>query len=379
MSMTVSSARVQQHATRAAFFVPGFVVASWAPLVPFAKTRVGVDDGMLGVLLLCLGLGSIVAMPLSGMLAARHGCRAVMLATAVLMLLALPLLTIASTPLSLGIVLLVFGAAIGAMDCVMNIQAVAVERDADRPMMSGFHAFYSIGSLVGATCVTLLLTAGASALAATLAAVAIALVIVAMAARAWRIDRAPQDAPSFALPRGIVIVIGIVCFVSFLAEGSMLDWSAVFLHEVRGVALQHAGWGFVAFNLAMTVTRLVGDAVIARVGRAAAVLAGGLIASAGLLLATLVPVFGVALLGYALVGIGCANIVPVMFTMAGRQTVMPESVAIPAVTTMAYAGVLAGPALIGFLAQAWSLPAAFVLVAIALGVVAVLGRRLTRP
>lgn len=376
--MNFPSARFQQHATRTAFFIPGFVIASWAPLVPFAKTRIGLDDGMLGVLLLCLGLGSIVAMPLSGILAARLGCRAVMLATAALMLLALPVLTVASTPVSLGLVLFVFGAAIGAMDCVMNIQAVAVERDADRPMMSGFHAFYSIGSLVGATCVTLLLTAGTSAFAATLAAVGIALALVVAVARAWRTDRAPQDAPSFALPRGIVIAIGIVCFVSFLTEGSMLDWSAVFLHEVRGVGLQHAGWGFVAFNLAMTLARLVGDAVIAKIGRATAVLAGGLIAGAGLLLATLVPVFGVALLGYALVGIGCANIVPVMFTLAGRQTAMPESVAIPAVTTMGYAGVLAGPALIGFLAQGWSLPAAFVLVAIALVAVAVLGRRLTR-
>lgn len=376
--MAVPTARFQQHATRAAFFIPGFVIASWAPLVPFAKSRAALDEGMLGILLLCLGLGSIVAMPLSGLLAARHGCRAVMLVTSVLMLLALPMLTIASTPLALGIVLLVFGAAIGAMDCVMNLQAVVVERDAGRSMMSGFHAFYSIGSLVGAICVTLLLTAGLGTFAATLVAVGIALVIVALAARAWRNDRASQDGRDFAWPRGVVIAIGIVCFVSFLVEGSMLDWSAVFLHQVRGVALQHAGWGFVAFNLAMTFARLSGDRVIEKTGRATAVLAGGLIAGAGLLLATLIPVFGVSLLGYALVGIGCANIVPVMFTLAGRQTAMPESLAIPAVTTMGYAGVLAGPALIGFVAQGASLPVAFVLVAVALVAVAILGRRLTR-
>ena len=376
--MPPPSARFQQHATRAAFFIPGFVIASWAPLVPFAKSRAALDDAMLGVLLLCLGLGSIVAMPLSGMLAARHGCRTVMLGTSALMLLALPMLTVASTPLALGGVLLVFGAGIGAMDCVMNVQAVAVERDAARPMMSGFHAFYSIGSLVGATCVTLLLTAGTSAFAATLVAAGLALAIVVAVARAWRTGRAPQDAPAFAVPRGLVAAIGVVCFVAFLVEGAMLDWSAVFLHEVRGIDLRHAGWGFVAFNVAMTVSRLVGDRVIAHVGRATAVLAGGLIAGAGLLLATLVPVFGVLLLGYALVGIGCANIVPVMFTLTGRQTVMPESVAIPAVTTMGYAGILAGPALIGFAAQAWSLPTAFVLVAAALVAVSVLGRRLTR-
>lgn len=365
--------RSQQIATRAAFFVPGFAIACWAPLVPFAKARAGLDDAMLGVLLLCLGLGSLLSMPLAGMLAARHGCRPVMLVTVVMMVLMLPLLAVASTPLSIGIVLLVFGAGIGAMDCVMNIQAVVVERESGRAMMSGFHAFYSIGALTGAALVTLLLSIGAGALLATFAVVAGVVAITALSSRWWRSERAEQGEASFALPRGVVIVIGAVCFISFLAEGSMLDWSAVFLHDVRGVELTHAGWGFVAFNIAMTATRLLGDGLVNRLGSSVAVLLGGLLACGGFVLATLVPSFGVALLGYALVGIGCANIVPVMFSLAGRQTRMPESVAIPAVTTMGYAGVLLGPAAIGFIAQQWSLQAAFLIAAGALACVAVIG------
>lgn len=365
--------RSQQRATRAAFFVPGFAIACWAPLVPFAKARAGLDDAMLGVLLLCLGLGSLLSMPLAGMLAARHGCRPVMLATVVMMVLMLPLLAVASTPLSIGVVLLVFGAGIGAMDCVMNIQAVVVERESGRAMMSGFHAFYSIGALTGAALVTLLLSIGAGALLATFAVVAGVVAITALSSRWWRSERAEQGEASFALPRGVVIVIGAVCFISFLAEGSMLDWSAVFLHDVRGVELTHAGWGFVAFNIAMTATRLLGDGLVNRLGPSVAVLLGGLLACGGFVLATLVPSFGVALLGYALVGIGCANIVPLMFSLAGRQTRMPESVAIPAVTTMGYAGVLLGPAAIGFIAQQWSLQAAFLIAAGALACVAVIG------
>ena len=373
MTNPVLLQRSEQMATRAAFFVPGFAIACWAPLVPFAKARAGLDDAMLGVLLLCLGLGSLLSMPLAGMLAARHGCRPVMLVTVLMMVLMLPLLAVASTPLSIGVVLLVFGAGIGAMDCVMNIQAVVVERESGRAMMSGFHAFYSIGALSGAALVTLLLSIGAGALLATFAVVAGVVAITALSSRWWRSERAEQGEASFALPRGVVIVIGAVCFISFLAEGSMLDWSAVFLHDVRGVELTHAGWGFVAFNIAMTATRLLGDGLVNRLGASVAVLLGGLLACGGFVLATLVPSFGVALLGYALVGIGCANIVPVMFSLAGRQTRMPESVAIPAVTTMGYAGVLLGPAAIGFIAQQWSLQAAFLIAAGALACVAVIG------
>ena len=368
----------QQHATRAAFFVPGFVIACWAPLVPFAKERAGLNDGTLGMALLCLGLGSLIAMPLSGMLAAKYGCRAVMLSMVAMMVLTLPLLALAPTLVTIGLVLLAFGAAIGAMDCVMNIQAVIVERESGRSMMSGFHAFYSIGSLAGATGVTLLLSVGASALVSTLAVATGAALVTFLSMRHWRSERAEQPGVAFALPKGIVVVIGTVCFVSFLSEGSMLDWSAVFLHEVRGVEVLQAGWGFVAFNLAMTVTRLLGDRMVDRLGHSAAVLVGGLLAASGFLLATWVPGFELALVGYALVGIGCANIVPVMFTLAGRQTRMPEHVAITAVTTMGYAGVLLGPAFIGFVAQHWSLSGAFVLAAAALAGVAVVGSTL-RP
>lgn len=352
------------------------MIACWAPLVPFAKVRLNLDEAQLGVLLLCLGLGSLIAMPLSGMLAARKGCRLVMIVTVVVMLAMLPLLTFVSSPLGMALVLIAFGGAIGAMDCVMNIQAVAVERSAERPMMSGFHAFYSIGSLVGATFMTLLLSARLSTIIATCLAVVIAGMLALAAQRAWRTDRAAQDTPLFALPRGIVIAIGVLCFIIFLAEGAMLDWSAVFLHDVRQVELAHAGWGFVAFNLAMTATRLVGDKAVKSMGPSRAVLAGAFVAAGGLTLATLATSLPIMLVGYALVGIGCANIVPVMFTLAGRQTRMPESIAIPAVTTLAYTGVLAGPALIGFVAHASSLPLAFLFVAGALLVVGVVGARL---
>ena len=365
--------RWQGVGTRAAFLIAGMVVATWAPIVPHAKARIGLDDAELGTLLLCIGLGSLLAMPIAGALAARHGCRRVMLVAALVMLAVLPLLAVVATPVGLAAVLFAFGASVGALDCAMNIQAVAVERDARRPMMSGFHAFYSVGSLAGAAGATVLLSAGVTPLAVTLAVLTLTAALTAFSARHWRSDRAPRDAAGFAWPKGVVVLIGLVCFTTFLAEGAMLDWSAVFLHEVRGVAMAKAGWGFVVFNLAIALARLVGDHVVGLLGRVKAVLLGGVIGGTGLALATLHPAYEVVLAGYALLGIGCSNIVPVMFSMAGEQTRMPASLAVPAVTTMGYAGVLAGPAMIGWVAQGFSLSMALQMVAVGVTAAAALG------
>ena len=161
------------------------------------------------------------------------------------------------------------------------------------------------------------------------------------------------------------------CFILFLAEGSVFDWSGVFLSTVRGMAPTHAGVGYAAFSLMMTVGRLTGDAIVARLGGAKVIVLGSLTAAAGMALAALAPAWWAGVLGYALVGAGCANIVPVFFTAAGRQHAMPESIAVPAVTTMGYTGMLVGPAAIGFIAHESSLPTAFlVLACLLLGVAA---------
>jgi len=156
----------------------------------------------------------------------------------------------------------------------------------------------------------------------------------------------------------------------------MLDWSAVFLADLRGMPAAQAGLGFALFSATMALGRLTGDAVIQRLGQRRAVLGGGLVAGAGLLLIVLVPHAGLALLGHALVGLGCANVVPVMFSLAGRHPDMPPSVSIPAITTLGYAGVLMGPALIGFVAHASSLQAAFMGLAVLMLGVAASARRL---
>lgn len=360
--MTARSQRAREHATRASFFMPGFAIAAWAPLVPFAKARTGLDDAQLGLVLLCLGSGPMLAMPLTGSVAGRRGCRQVLALTTLLGCALLPTLALVNSPALLGLALFVLGAAFGLMDCTINLQAAIVERDSGRAMMSGFHAFYSIGSLLGAVATSALFSLGLPPWLGCLPIVAIVLVMLALAWPHWLADRLSGDSAVFVRPRGVVLALGLLCFVAFLAEGAMLDWSAVFLHEQLGADARQAGWGYAMFAATMTLMRLIGDRVVRRLGQARTVTASAVVAALGLLLAALSAHWTLALAGFAIAGLGYANIIPIMFSMAGRQHSMPGNLAIPAVATFGYAGILVGPALIGALAHATSLMVALLAV-----------------
>jgi len=364
----------KRQGTRLVFFVVGFIAAAWACLVPFAKANTDVNEGTLGLLLLCLGVGSILAMPVAGALSTRYGCRVVLAASSLVACAALPLLVMVSSAQVLAVILFVFGAALGSADCVMNVQAVIVGRASEKPLMSGFHAFYSLGGIGGAASISILLTLGATPLNSTLAAVAVMVLALSVAYPALLPYGNPAEGPSFAIPRGVVLFLGVLCFIVFLVEGSMLDWSAVLMTEQGGTGPAQSGFAFASFSLAMALGRLIGDRVVAKIGRRPVVAGGGLLAAGGIALATVVSIREVALFGYALVGVGCSNIVPVLFTAVGRQKTMPQAVAVPAITTLGYAGILTGPAGIGFIAQHSNLSVAFFVVATLMVAVAVSSR-----
>ncbi|CAI0711988.1 Inner membrane protein ybjJ [Serratia rubidaea] len=369
----------EQIATRIAFFVSGLGMAAWAPLVPFAKLRLNLDDGSLGLLLLCIGAGSLLAMPLTGLLTGKLGCRRVILLAGLALCIDLPLLVLMDSTPGMGLALLLFGAAIGMIDVAMNIQAVIVERASGRAMMSGFHGFFSVGGIAGAGGVSLLLWLGLSPLAAVLATVLTIVLLLALAQKNLLRDSDAQDGgPLFVLPRGWVMFIGALCFIMFLAEGSMLDWSALFLTTLRGVEHSQAGLGYALFSIAMTIGRLNGDRVVNALGRYKMLLLGSLCAAVGLALAVVCDSAAIALLGFMLVGLGASNVVPILFSAAGNQHDMPANLAIASVTTLGYAGILAGPALIGFIAQVSSLTVAFGCVTVLLLAVTASAKAVTR-
>lgn len=352
----------ERVATRVIFFIAGLVTSTWAVIVPFAKMNTGVDEAVLGSLLLCLGAGAIIAMPLTGPLTSRFGCQKVIGLAVAVIILATPFLSFIASPWLLGLCLLIFGVGIGITDCAMNIQAIIVEKASPKPLMSGFHGMYSVGGIAGAGLMTVLLSLGMDVIASTLAISALVVCLLVISYAKLLPYANPSEGPAFAIPRGTVLTLGIICFVVFLAEGTVLDWSAIYLVESRGISESLGGLGFAFFAAAMTVGRLSGDAIIARAGALPVVLIGALLAVAGFVIVTWSLSLSALLVGYVLIGGGCANIVPVMFSQIGKQNSMPQMVAVPAVTTLGYIGVLAGPALIGYIAHHSSLSHAFIFV-----------------
>lgn len=345
--------------TRLSFFIAGFGVACWAPIVPFVKARIQADEAELGLLLLCLGLGSVIAMPAAAGLSGRIGSRGVILMAGVAMAVGLPLLAFSPSTGFLAVALLFFGGALGLIDVAANIHGTEVQNAAGIPLMSNFHGLYSVGGLVGAAGMTGMLAGGLAPLwSALLSGLVLILCVVAAAPRLLR-TRPAGDAPFFVIPRGITILLGVLAFIIFLVEGAMLDWSAVLLSDELKVATEISGAGYALFALAMTIGRFTGDWTIKKLGNRNVLLAGSLLTSAGIAILVLVPDPLLAMSGFLVIGFGAANLVPVLFTAAGVQNSMPKDYAIAAVSIMGYAGVLCGPALIGFLAKAVGLLTGF--------------------
>jgi len=351
------------HAARAFFFIGGFGTATWAPLVPLLRERLMVGDDVLGMLLLCIGVGSLLTMPLSGALAMRLGCRRVVM-TASILFAAILLLVSCVDALSLAVpIVLIFGAVMGCIDVVVNIVAVLVEKGIGRRIMSGMHAFWSLGGFAGAglygVWVGLL---GLTPFQSTAIAAGLILLLTAVCGR-HLIPYGGGGGALLVLPRGIIVFVGMTAFIAFLSEGAVMDWGGVYLTTVRGMDLALAGTGYSVFSAAMLTMRFLGDRVVQRIGALLVAVGGALLAFGGILLVMFAPVDALLYAGFFAIGIGSANIVPVFFSLMGRQNVMPVSAAVSAVSTMGYLGILAGPAAIGFVSSLTTLQTAFAMLA----------------
>ena len=351
------------HAARAFFFIGGFGTATWAPLVPLLRERLMVGDDVLGMLLLCIGVGSLLTMPLSGALAMRLGCRRVVMTAAVLFA-AILLLVSCVDALSLAVpIVLIFGAVMGCIDVVVNIVAVLVEKGIGRRIMSGMHAFWSLGGFVGAGLYGIWVgLLGLTPFQSTAIAAGLILLLTAVFGR-HLIPYGGGGGALLALPRGIIVFVGMTAFIAFLSEGAVMDWGGVYLTTVRGMDLALAGTGYSVFSAAMLMMRFLGDRVVQRIGALFVAVGGALLAFGGILLVMFAPVDALLYAGFFAIGIGSANIVPVFFSLMGRQNVMPVSAAVSAVSTMGYLGILAGPAAIGFVSSLTTLQTAFAMLA----------------
>ncbi|HTI02512.1 MAG TPA: MFS transporter [Acidisoma sp.] len=355
--------------TRLFFFLAGFANAAWAPMVPFAKARTGLGTSALGLVLMGLGVGAAAVMPVIAWALRRHGSRRTMIAGAILVTFVLPLLAILANPAALALALLCFGFGIGGLDAAMNAQAVEVEILSRKPLMSGFHGMFSLGGLAASLGLTLLLGAGLSVLGA-----ALVVTLLFLGVWLWRAGtllpgrerpHASGRRPGWSIAlHPLVLLIGALCVVGFLGEGAALDWSALFLAQ-KGLPASYGGLGYAAFSVAMVAGRLSGDRMTRRMGARFMLRASAVVGMAGWAAAVGLP-GPFALFGFCLVGLGAANIVPLLFSAAARVPGVPPSVSIPIISALGYAGLLCGPAIVGFVAGATSLGLALLLVGLLL-------------
>ncbi|WP_246849190.1 MFS transporter [Rubellimicrobium arenae] len=357
--------RSPRLAVGAMFLLAGGLFGVWASRIPAFVDRFQLSETKLGLLLLCVALGAIVSFPLAGKLSDRLGAGGLCRRVGALYVLAFWTLAFVPEVWMLGLCLALFGAGLGSLDVAMNAWGAEVEQHHGRPMMSSFHAMFSLGAGLGAASGYLAVRTGLSVPAHfLLAGGAIGLLAQVMGAIRWTSRRSASGGEAFALPKGSLVLVGLLAFCASVGEGAVADWSAVFLSSVMAMTEAQAALGYAAFSAAMVVMRLAGDRVIGRLGSVASARLSGLLAATGVATVLLAQQFAVALLGFTLLGIGYAVVAPLTFSRAAADPDMPPGQAIASVATLNYGGMLIGPPLIGFIAEGTSLRGAFLVLAI---------------
>jgi MFS family permease len=352
----VRAPRAARVAVASAFAINGIAGGNWVVRIPAIQDRLDLSEATLGLALLGMPLGAIIVMPLAGSWAARYGSRNIVRIGTFMICAGVMLPGLAPSLLALALALVIYGMGNGIQDVAMNAHGVAVEKRYGRTIMSSFHAFFSIGAMVGAVIGGLVAQAGVSTRVHLIAVgllLAVATAIVMRYLLPAEVDAsgsATREPVFVRIPRA-VLGLGIVGFCALLAEGAMADWTAVYLDSTLNTGPGLAAAGYAVFSLAMTIGRLTGDRLTDELGPVRIVQFGGIFSAAGVGLALLLANPYVALLGFGLTGLGLSIIVPVVFSSAGRSAVIAPSRAISAVTTTGYFGFMAGPPMIGFLAH----------------------------
>ena len=364
---------------RVAFMIIGVLEAAWAPLVPYVKSSFAIDEGTLGLLMLCSGFGSICALPLSGFLVNHFGAKKVVYVSGLLMAFALLAISLLINIWLTGVMLMVFGGCTITIDVAANMNGVTVERMTGRHLMSGFHGGYSLGTLIGAGAMSVLFTLGFM----PKWAVVICMVFILLALVFGCRDLLPKeefvlsDAPVEKLRKNklyippMVIVVGLLCFIMYASEGAVMGWSAIFVSQERGVDMSMAGFFYTAFAVSMTFMRLCGDKTVNRLGQRSVVAGGALLIAVGFMVIVLVDSSVAAVVGFVIVGCGAANVVPQLVSFAAHIKGMAVHNIISFINALGYSGILLGPVLIGFVGKHYGLHISFVGIAVFVLIVAV--------
>jgi MFS family permease len=341
-------------AVKGIFFVNGFMYANWISRLPRIQEQFGLDNAALGTALLFTSVGAIGAMPFTGAIIAKAGSRATTLAAVLAFTLMVPLIPLLPSLLPLLGLFLLLGVSSGITDVSMNAQAVLVEKHMQRPVMTSFHALFSIGMALGAALGSLYASLNTPLLTHLVTASAVGAGIIGIARPALvRGDSqgSANDQKVFQLPTPSLVTVGIIAFCCMLGEGAMADWSTNFMENVSGARQSFAPWGLASFAFAMTAGRVLGDSVRVRWGDRKLLVLCSLMATAGLIMLVAVPGPALSVAAFFLVGLGLSVIVPIAYSIAGHNREVSPGTGIAMVTTIGYTGFLVGPPCIGYLAD----------------------------
>ena len=359
----------ERLAVAGAFLANGFVLGNWTPQIPLFQQRLGLSEAQLGLMILAFGIGAVLAMPLLGAATARFGSRMPTLAMHAILALSLPVLVLAPSVAVGAVAILLFGAAMGGMDVAMNANAVSVERRGSRAIMSSCHGFWSVGGFIGASTGGFLIVALGS-VGHFLLVAAILLVALVPIGRVMLEDReasgpaaptaeAGEAGPAPSAARLAVLGIGFCALFGMVPEGATIDWSAIYLRSELGADVAVSGFAFAAFSAVMALFRFLGDGIRDRLGAVRTLRLSALAGIGALLVVGLAPNLAVAILGFALLGIGLSNIAPIAFSAAGNVPGLKPGVGISMATTIGYSGILIAPSAIGYLAEHFGFQAVF--------------------
>ncbi|PRY22511.1 putative MFS family arabinose efflux permease [Aliiruegeria haliotis] len=366
ITASLQTLRTPWRAVAAAFALNGVLLGVWASRIPAITEIHGLSPSRLGLILLFMGAGALISFPLAGRLADSLGAARITRWVAVGYIFTLILIGVAPGPVWLAGAVFLFGMHHGSMDVVMNTWATEVEKHMGRSVMASFHAMWSFGAGAGAGIGYFATSAGLGVSSHfTLAALLFGALLLPFVLTPWQSETRPHDpnAAVFALPRGALVLVGIIALAAAVGEGAIADWGAVFLVQEAGAREAQATLGYTVFSIAMVAMRLSADRIITLAGPVAVARASGVIAAAGMLLALGFATLPMTLLGFALVGVGYAAAVPLAFSRAAIDPDIPPGQAIASVATLGYGGLLLGPPMIGFVAEATSLRVAFGLLA----------------
>lgn len=380
-SLTISpvSGRVLANASwalRAQFFVSGALFATWGVHVPSVKAHFALGEQALAIAMLAAGVGALLALTQAGRVVGRHGPRAVSLLTGLVCAGGIALLLAFENYGALLLLMLAYGVASSLFDVSINAEATEIERLTARPLMSGFHGMFSLGGMVGAGVGGALPGLGVTPSQHLLGAAVVGSVIVLAGCSAMlRMEGPPATGTPLSLPRGPLAWLGALAAMGLIAEGAMYDWSVLFMRQERASDAAMAALAYASFSGAMAAGRFGGDWVRARWAAVPLLRASGALGAIGMVLALLVPHPFAALFGFALVGLGFANVVPVLFSAAANVPGVSPAHGIAAVSSLGYLGMMAGPPLIGVIAEARSLTVGLFTVVLFAAVLAMSARR----